>query len=70
MCFNDITQILSLVPNSITYESDTSDGKVGNGERGQNLGKGELTLTPGLGRKYTSRKDQRESSGGPLKCFT
>ena len=70
MCFNDITQILSLVPNSITYESDKSDGKVGNGEPGQNLGKGELIFTPGLGRKYTSRKDQRESSGGPLKCFT
>ena len=43
MCFNDVTQILSLIPNSITYGLDKSDGKVGNGERGQNLGKGELT---------------------------
>ena len=70
MCFNDVTQILSLIPNSITYGLDKSDGKVGNGERGQNLGKGELTSAPGLGRKHTSRKDQKESSGGPLKCFT
>ena len=43
MCFYAGTQILSLLPNSITYGSDKSDGKVGNGERGQNLGKGELT---------------------------
>ena len=64
MCFNDVTQILSLEPNSITYGSDTSDGKVGNGERGQNLGKGELTLAPRLGSNHTSRKDQKESSGG------
>ena len=64
MCFYDITQILSLLPNSITYGSDTSDGKVGNGERGQNLERGELTLAPGLGGKRTSRKDQEESSGG------
>ena len=64
MCFNDVTQILSLEPNSITYGSDTSDGKVGNGERGQYLERGELTLAPGLGGKRTSRKDQEESSGG------
>ena len=64
MCFYDITQILSLLPNSITYGSDTSDGKVGNGERGQYLERGELTLAPGLGGKRTSRKDQEESSGG------
>ena len=37
MFFNDVTQILSLIPNSITYGLDKSDGKVGNGERGQNL---------------------------------
>ena len=37
MCFNNVTQILSLIPNSITYGLDKSDGKVGNGERGQNL---------------------------------
>ena len=43
------TQILSLEPNSITYGSDTSDGKVGNGERGQTLERGELTLAPGFG---------------------
>ena len=40
MCFNNITQILSLLPNTFTYESDTSDRKLGNGERGQNLQKG------------------------------
>ena len=55
MCFYDITQILSLLPNSITYGSDTSDGTVGNGERGQNLGRGELTLATRLGRKYLQK---------------
>merc|ERR1719234_568314 len=47
--FYNATQILSLEPNSITYGSDTSDGKVGNGERGQTLERGELTLAPGFG---------------------
>ena len=57
MCFYDITLILSLLPNSITYGSDTSDGIVGNGERGQNLERGELVnFAPGLGGKHTSRK--------------
>ena len=59
-----MTQILSLLPNSITYGSDTSDRTVGKGEGGQYLERGELTLAPGLGRNHTSRKDQKESSGG------
>ena len=66
-----VTQILSLLPNSITYESDTSDRKLGNGERGSTL-EGEnkhLTMVRG-GVGYTSRKDRKESSGGPLGCLT
>ena len=70
MCFYDITQILSLLPNSITYGSDTSDGKVGNGERGQNLERGELTLAPGLGGNVPPERIKRSLLGAPLKCFT
>ena len=58
MCFYDVTQILSLLPNSITYGSDTSDGIVGNGERGQNLERGELTLHQDLGVNIPPEKDQ------------
>ena len=52
MCFYYVTQLLSLIPNSITYESDTSDRKLGNGERVNNLGRGELTFEPGLFGRY------------------
>ena len=65
-----VTQILSLLPNSITYGSDTSDRKLGNGERGQPW-KGRINIWPWFGRVgYTSRKDRKESSGGPLDCLT
>ena len=60
MCFYYVTQLLSLIPNSITYESDTSDRKLGNGERVNNLGRGELTFEPGI----FKRKDRKESSAG------
>ena len=63
MCFNDVTQILSLEPNSITYGSDTSDGKVGNGERGQNLGKGGLTLDQDLGENIPPERIKRSLLG-------
>ena len=63
MCFNDVTQILSLIPNSITYGLDKSDGKVGNGERGQNLGKGELTKDQGLGENIPPERINRSLLG-------
>ena len=70
MCFNDVTQILSLLPNSITYGSDTSDGTVGNGERGQNLGRGELTFGNKTWEKIPPERIKRRLLGVPLKCFT
>ena len=58
MCFNDVTQILSLEPNSITYGSDTSDWKLWIGERGQNLGRGELLWDQDLGENIPPEWDQ------------
>ena len=62
-------RLLSLLPNSFTYGSDTSGWELGNGERGQTPWEGEL-ISQRLGMLYLQKGSRGVFWGSALNCFT